>query len=502
VRKVLIANRGEIAVRVAHACAARGLATVAVCSEADVAALHVRVADEVVCLGPPPAAESYLDVDRVLDAARRTGADAVHPGYGFLSESAAFAEAVRDAGLTWIGPDPAAIRAMGTKIEARRRMEAAGVPVVPGIHAVEQDLEALARAAEAVGYPLLVKASAGGGGKGMRAVSGPGELREALEAARREASAAFGDGALYIERLLVEPRHIEVQVFGDRHGAVVHLGERECSIQRRHQKVVEEAPSVAIDPAKRAAMGEAAVRAARAVDYVGAGTVELMLDRDGSFYFLEMNTRLQVEHPVTEEVYGVDLVDAQLAVAAGAPLPWSQAALTPRGWAIEARLYAEDPARGFLPAAGVLARYRPPRSPGIRHDGGYTEGDEVPVHYDPMLAKLIAWGEDREHARRRLARALDAWEIHGVVTNLPFLQSLLRHPAFVAGDIHTGFIARHYPDGVAAGPPPLEALLAIGAADALGVGAPQGGAGGEAGLDPALPWRAVGAWRGAGAGGS
>ncbi|MCB9733381.1 MAG: acetyl-CoA carboxylase biotin carboxylase subunit [Deltaproteobacteria bacterium] len=499
-RQVLIANRGEIAVRVARACKAAGLRTTAVYSEADRTALHVRVADDAVCVGPPPARESYLDIEKVLAAAKATGADAIHPGYGFLSENAEFAEAVARAGLTWIGPPPAAITAMGSKIGAREKMVAAGVPVVPGEHTAGQDPAALRAAAERVGYPLLVKASAGGGGKGMRAVHTPAELGPAIEAAQREAKAAFGDASVYLERLLENPRHIEIQVFGDAHGQVVHLGERECSIQRRHQKVVEEAPSVALDPALRARMGEAAIAAARAVDYVGAGTIELMLDdRTGDFYFLEMNTRLQVEHPVTELAYGVDLVDAQLRVAQGQKLPWPQERLVPRGWAIEVRLYAEDPAKGFLPSTGALRRFRPPVGPGIRLDSGYVEGDEVPVHYDPMLAKLIAWGEDREHARGRLAAALDAWEIHGVTTNLPFLAAVVRHPAFASGALSTGFIGEHFPDGLAAPEPSREALIALALADALGVGkAGAGGGGGAAGPDPAAPWHAVGAWRGAG----
>jgi len=498
ITKVLVANRGEIAVRVIEACAARGIATVAIHSEADATAAHVRAADEAVLIGPAAATESYLVIARVLDAARRTGADAIHPGYGFLSENAEFAEAVSAAGLTWIGPDPLAIRAMGTKIAARERMIAAGVPVVPGTHADTQDLEALAAAAESVGFPVLVKASAGGGGKGMRAVHTPEELPAALEAARREALGAFGDGALYIERLLVRPRHIEVQVFGDRHGHVVHFGERECSIQRRHQKVVEEAPSPVVGPELRERMGAAAVAAAKAVDYVGAGTVEFMLDASGDFFFLEMNTRLQVEHPVTEEVYGVDLVGLQLDVAMGRPLPVTQADIAPRGHAVEVRLYAEDPARGFLPATGTLTRYRPVRAPGIRHDGGYTEGDEVAVHYDPMLAKLIAWGEDRAHAIGRMVRALDAWEVHGVITNLPFLLAVARHPEFAAGNVHTGFIPEHFPDGLPEPAPTEDALIAAALADAMGLGTSAAGAGASAvdRGDASAPWHLVGPWRG------
>ncbi len=500
-KRVLIANRGEIAVRVAQACHAQGLETVAVYSQADAAALHVRTATRAVLIGPPPAAESYLRVEALLEAARKTGADAIHPGYGFLSENADFARRVVDAGLTWIGPDPAAIEAMGTKIGARRRMEAAGVPVVPGVHDAGQDVAALEAAADRIGFPVLVKASAGGGGKGMRTVERREDLRGAIEAAQREAQAAFGDRAVYIEKLLVRPRHVEVQIFGDRHGGAVHLLERECSIQRRHQKVLEECPSPALDADLRRRMGEAAVAAARAVDYVGAGTVEFMVDARGDFYFLEMNTRLQVEHPVTELVMGVDLVAAQLAVARGEPLPWTQAQLQPRGHAIEVRLYAEDPARGFLPSTGKLLRYRPPVAPGIRHDGGVAEGDEVSTWYDPMLAKLIAWGETRDHAIGRLAHALGAWQVHGVTTNLGFLQAVVAHPAFRAGATHTGFIGEHFEDGVFA-PEPAgdEALIAVAIAEAMGLtraAAGQGGAGegGDGRSDRVSPWRALGAWR-------
>ncbi len=494
--KVLIANRGEIAVRVIRTCRALGLGAVAVCSEADASALHVRVADEAICLGPPAAADSYLRVDRVLEAAAASGADAIHPGYGFLSENADFARAVASAGLTWIGPSPESIEAMGSKIASRQLMEAAGVPVVPGTHA-DGD-EALLAAAHEIGFPVLVKASAGGGGKGMRAVEEPEALLPALAAARREAKAAFADDTVYLEKLLVRPRHVEIQVFGDGCGEVVHLMERECSVQRRHQKVVEETPSPALDEALRQRMGEAAVAAARAVSYAGAGTVELMLGDDGEFYFLEMNTRLQVEHPVTEALLGVDLVAAQIAVARGEGLPWRQEALRPRGHAIEVRLYAEDPSRGFLPATGTLLRYRPPEGPGLRHDGGVAEGDAVTPFYDPMLAKLIAWGEDREVARRRLARALRDWEIHGVITNRAFLAEVLEHPAFVAGATHTGFIDEHFPEGLSPPELDLDALLALAVAERLGGGA-SSTAGtqtiGRAG-DAVSPWRSLGPWRG------
>ena len=399
----------------------------------------------------------------------------------------------------WIGPSPEAIEGMGSKIAARQAMVAAGVPVVPGADAPEEP-EALKAAAEALGYPILVKASAGGGGKGMRAVHAPEELQEAVSAARREAGAAFADDTVYMEKLLLRPRHVEVQIFGDTHGQVVHLMERECSIQRRHQKVIEECPSPILAPELRARMGASAVAAGEAVDYVGAGTVEFMLTEEGDFYFLEMNTRLQVEHPVTEEVLGVDLVAAQLSVADGNPLPWTQEELTPRGHAIEVRLYAEDPSQGFLPATGTLVRYRYPTHPGVRHDGGVSEGSEVSHHYDPMLAKLIAWGPTRAQAIGRLRAALDSWIVHGVVTNLPFLQALVQHPAFVSGETHTGFIAEHFPDGLPAATPGDDAeLVALALFELLG--GPSGGAdqamGESVDGDPYSPWRGISGWRGA-----
>lgn len=496
-RRVLVANRGEIAVRVGRACRAMGLETVAVYSEADAGALHVREADLAVCVGPAPAVESYLRADAILDAAASAGADAIHPGYGFLSENETFARAVQAAGLTWIGPPPDAIASMGSKIESRAQMAAAGVPVVPGVDRLPDDPAARARAAAGLGYPVLVKASAGGGGKGMRGVDDPAGLEEAIAGARREAGAAFADATVYLEKRLIRPRHIEIQVLADQHGGVLHLLERECSIQRRHQKVVEECPSPALDPELRRQMGEAAVAAARAVGYVGAGTVEFMLDSRGSFYFLEMNTRLQVEHPVTEEVTGIDLVAAQLRVARGERLQWSQAEITPRGHAVEVRLYAEDPARGFLPATGTLLRYRPPAGPGLRHDGGVAEGDEVSPHYDPMLAKLIAYGEDRGAAIGRMREALRRFEVHGVVTNLDFLQALCGHPEFQAGATHTGFIDEHF-GGEGWSPEPVgdDALIAVALAELLGArGASSAGQGSGRG-DSASPWLALGPWRG------
>jgi 3-methylcrotonyl-CoA carboxylase alpha subunit len=441
IRRLLIANRGEIAVRIIRACRELGIASVAVYSDADTNAQHVRVADEAIAIGPARAAESYLSIPRLIEAARAGGADAVHPGYGFLSENAVFAQACEQAGRIFVGPPAAVITRMGSKIEARRLASEAGVPVVPGETPGDQSDRGLRQTIERVGLPALVKASAGGGGKGMRIVRDASEIEGAVQAARREAAAAFGDPILYVERLVERPRHVEVQVFGDAHGHVVHLFERDCSAQRRHQKVVEESPSPAITASLRERITRAAAAAAQAVGYRNAGTIEFLVEGN-SFYFLEMNTRLQVEHPVTEQVLGVDLVHAQLLVADGQPLPWKQEELTQRGHAIEARVYAEDPAHGFLPQAGSLVRYVEPRWPGIRVDSGVAEGDEVSVHYDPMIAKVIATAETRELAIARLAAALREFSVDGVRTNLPFLVSLLELPAFRGGAIDTGFLDR------------------------------------------------------------
>mgnify|MGYP000733879203 CR=1 FL=1 len=435
---VLVANRGEIALRVLRTAAALGYRTIAVYSDADADAPHVHFADEAVRLGPAPVADSYLDVDAVLGAIRRTGAGAVHPGYGFLSENAAFAAAVIEAGAVWVGPPPEAIAAMGDKARAKERMRAAGVPCVPGFDGDAPDDDTLVAAAADVGFPLLVKASAGGGGRGMRAVHAPEELPGALTSARAEAANAFGSDALLLERLVVGARHVEVQVLADAHGAVVHLGERDCSVQRRHQKVVEEAPSPAVTPELRARMGAAACDAARAVDYVGAGTVEFLLGADGSFYFLEMNTRLQVEHPVTEEVFGLDLVALQLSVAEGQPLPFLPEDLRMAGHAIEVRLYAEDPTRGYLPQPGPVHAWRPP--PGIRVDAGLGSSGTIDPAYDPMVAKLIAHGPTREVARRRLLRGLEQTVFFGGATNRDLLRRVLCHPTFVAGEATTDFL--------------------------------------------------------------
>ena len=435
-RKLLIANRGEIAVRVIRACKALGIGSVAVYSEQDRDSRHVALADEAVGIGPAPAAESYLSVAKLIAAARSTGAEAIHPGFGFLSENAHFAKAVEDAGLVWVGPPPSAIEAMGRKIESRERMKGASVPVVPGTHRIDDEAERTA-----VGFPAVVKASSGGGGKGMRIVRGPAELAEALASCRREAEAAFGDGTVYMERYLERPRHVEVQIFGDVHGTIVAIGERDCSLQRRHQKVIEESPSPAVTPGLRARLAEAAVSAARAVGYRNAGTVEFLLAPDGQFFFLEMNTRLQVEHPVTEEAFGVDLVALQLAVAAGERLP-ADLPSVPRGHAMEARIYAEDPDAGFLPQTGKVLVYREPAGPGIRVDSGICEGMEVSVYYDPMLAKVIARGSSRDEARRRLVAALSEMVVLGVQTNISYLRRVLETPEFRAGEADTGFLER------------------------------------------------------------
>jgi len=441
-RKVLVANRGEIAVRVVRACRELDVATVAVFSEADREALHVLLADEAVPIGPAPSAESYLRIDALVDAARATGAEAVHPGYGFLAENAAFAEACRAAGLVFIGPPPAAIRAMGDKVEARRVARRMGVPVVPGTEEPVADDGLAAAVAAEVGYPVLVKAALGGGGKGMRLVRAPGELAGALRAARSEAASAFGESAVYIERYLEAPRHVEIQVLADGHGHVVHLGERECSIQRRHQKLIEECPSPVATAELRRAMGEAACRVAAAVGYVNAGTVEFLVDAERRFYFLEMNTRLQVEHPVTELVTGRDLVKDQLRIAAGDPLGFAQDDVGWRGWAIECRINAEDPDQGFLPCPGRVASLRVPGGPWVRDDTGVYAGYTIPRYYDTLMAKLVVWGPDREAAVARMTRALGEYRVAGVETTIPLLARVLRDPEFRAGRLSTHFLER------------------------------------------------------------
>jgi acetyl-CoA carboxylase biotin carboxylase subunit len=441
--KILIANRGEIAVRIIRACRDLLISPVAVYSEADRSALHVRLADEAYEIGPAPSVESYLRIDRILEAAKRAGAEGIHPGYGFLAENADFARAVRDAGLVFIGPTPEAMDLMGSKVNARRVAIKAGAPVVPGTTEALTSYEAARETASRLGYPVMLKASAGGGGKGMRFVASEDELRSALETAQSEAAAAFGNAEVYLEKAVERPRHIEIQVFADTHGNVVHLGERECSIQRRHQKVIEECPSPIDDATLRERMGQAAVEIARAADYLGAGTVEFLVsDTTRDFYFLEMNTRLQVEHPVTELVTGFDLVREQIRVAEGQPLSFTQEDVRWTGHAIECRVYAEDPENNFMPSPGRINSLRVPAGPGIRDDGGVTEGAEVSIYYDPMISKLAAWGRTRQEAIDRLRRALDEYSVGGIKTTLAFFRAIVRDEEFIVGRLDTGFIPR------------------------------------------------------------
>jgi acetyl-CoA carboxylase biotin carboxylase subunit len=439
-KRVLIANRGEIAVRVIRACRDLGVETVAVFSDADRTALHVQLADHAVRVGRPPSTESYLSIDAILAAAERSGAEAVHPGYGFLAENAEFARRLTAAGLAFIGPSPEAIEQMGDKAEARRLMRAAGVPVVPGSEGILSSEDEVLAVARDIGFPLMLKAAAGGGGKGMRLVDAEGELLSALRAVRSEARSSFGDDRLYAERYVTKPRHIEIQLLADMHGNVVHLYDRECSIQRRHQKVIEEAPSPVLREDVRAAMGEVAVRAARAIDYTGAGTIEFLLDAEQNFYFMEMNTRIQVEHPITEAITDVDLVKSQIAVAAGEPLPFGQEQVRRRGHAIECRIYAEDPYRGFLPSPGRINHLHLPGGRGIRVDSGVYRGGEVSPFYDPMIAKIVSWAKTREEAINRMRRAVEECQIGGPATNLAFHRWLLAHPRFARGDFDTNLI--------------------------------------------------------------
>lgn len=444
IKKILIANRGEIAIRIIRACRELGIQSVAVYSDVDRESLHVRYADEAYHIGPPAPRESYLNIEKLIDVAKRAKVDAVHPGYGFLSERAPFAQAVMDEGLVWIGPPPSAINAMGDKEAARERMKAAGVPVIPGTEPGLSDEELLNAAHNLIGYPLLLKAAAGGGGKGMRIVRSQAELPSALESARREALSAFGDGRVYVERLVENARHIEIQVLADHFGNVIHLCERECSIQRRHQKLVEEAPSVFVDDDLRAAMGLMGVRAAQAVGYVSAGTIECLVDKDRNYYFMEMNTRIQVEHPVTEIITGVDLVKEQIRIARGRKLGLTQDEVKINGHAIECRINAEDPYNGFMPSAGRISTYMAPSGPGVRVDSGIYEGYEVTPFYDSMLAKLICWGESRGAALLRMRRALDEYKIMGLKTNVPFHQKLLDSQRFLAGRFDTKFVEEQF----------------------------------------------------------
>lgn len=500
--KILIANRGEIACRVIKTARRMGIRAVAVYSEADAGARHVRMADEAVCIGPAAARESYLVIERIIDAAKSTGAQAIHPGYGFLSENEAFAEACAANGIVFIGPPVAAIRAMGLKSESKKLMEQAGVPLTPGYHGDNQEPAFLREQAERIGYPVLIKASAGGGGKGMRAVWKGEEFADALASCQREAAASFGDDRVLIEKYLQRPRHIEIQVFGDMHGNLVYLFERDCSVQRRHQKVLEEAPAPGMTPERRAAMGKAAVDAARAVGYVGAGTVEFIVDPSGTFYFMEMNTRLQVEHPVTEMITGLDLVEWQLKVGAGETLPLSQEQLAIRGHAIEARIYAEDASRGFLPATGRLTHLSPPaESLNVRVDTGVEEGDEITPHYDPMIAKLIVWDENRARALARMLQALADYRVVGVTNNIAFLSRLVACPSFARAELDTGLIEREhdflFPTGDAA-EPPADAWRLAALAELLRdrrFGEMHAAASG----DPHSPWHVRDGWRVSGA---
>ncbi len=440
-KRVLIANRGEIAVRIIRACREMGIESVAVFSDVDRKALHVRKADYAYHIGPATASESYLNVDKILDVARRSGAEAIHPGYGFLSENARFARACADAGFKFIGPTPESMEMMGSKTRARQNMKRAGVPFVPGSER-GLDVEAAEHLAEQIGYPVMLKAAAGGGGKGMRMVTSPGDLRSAYENARSEAQRSFGDNEVYLEKFIVNPRHVEMQIFGDEHGNAVYLGERECSVQRRHQKVLEESPSPIVDEGMRRRMGEVAVRVAKAANYHNAGTVEFLVDEQLNFYFLEMNTRLQVEHPVTEFVTGLDLVHLQLRVASGEKLPFRQEDIKVRGHAIECRVYAEDPDNNFFPSPGQITRLISPSGPGIRRDSGMYEGWTVPIEYDPLLAKLIGYGETRDDAIGRLLRALHEYFVGGIKTNISLFRRILRDPDFRAGKLDTGFLDR------------------------------------------------------------
>jgi acetyl-CoA carboxylase, biotin carboxylase subunit len=473
-KKVLIANRGEIAVRVTRALKEMGVGSVAVYSEADRRSLHVLHADEAYLLGPPPARESYLDVEKLLAVAKKCGAQAIHPGYGFLAENADFSEAVNRAGMTFIGPPPEAMNALGNKLLARRLAGAAGVPVVPGLEKPLRNLDEARREAGCIGYPVLIKASAGGGGKGMRVVRSEDELASALELTRGEAKAAFSNDEIYLERYLDRPRHVEIQFIADQHGQAVYLGERDCSVQRRHQKLIEETPAPHLRPDVRKAMGECAVRLALKAGYTNAGTAEFMVDKDQNYYFLEVNARLQVEHPVTEMVTGLDLVKLQMLVSGGGKLPFRQEDIEPRGHAIECRITAEDPEKNFMPSIGRISRFRLPSGPGLRNDAGVYPGSEITLYYDSLVAKLIAWGRDRNEARRRMLRALDEYVIEGVKTSIPFHRWALNHPEFVEGRCDVGMVGQHYHPQVVQ-PTPEEEAFAVRAAALHAMLHPSGG---------------------------
>jgi len=503
--KILIANRGEIAVRIMATCREMGIRTVAVYSEADSTALHVREADEAYCIGPAPAAQSYLRSDTIIAVARQSGAEAIHPGYGFLSENTAFVAACEQAGIIFIGPPASAMRLMGSKIAAKKLAQSVNAPIIPGYNGESQDETILLLEAERIGFPLLIKASAGGGGKGMREVHQHVDFAEQLAGVRREAVASFGDGTVFLERLIQQPRHVEIQILGDTFGNLIHLGERECSIQRRHQKIVEESPSVALTPALRAEMGSAAVRIAKAAGYVNAGTMEFILDADRHFYFLEMNTRLQVEHPVTELVTGINLVRHQLLIAAGEPLQLAQEQISTRGHAIEMRLYAEDPTQDFLPSTGVVTSFIRPQSPGIRIDSGIERGDEITQFYDPMIAKMIVYAEDRTAAIERMTGALAQTAVFGVKTNASLLYNIITHPAFKEGLTHTSFLVEQHIIGDTLTQTseniPAEVLIAATLYDVVGKGAVQHAhnshtfPASSAYLRASSPWTTLGPWR-------
>ncbi len=443
-KRVLIANRGEIAVRITRACRELDIETVAVYSEADRESLHVKYADHAYPIGPAPSAQSYLSIDRIIGVAKKSRAEAIHPGYGFLAENAGFAQRCKDEGIVFIGPSPEVIGQMGDKVKARQIMKAAGVPVVPGSDGILNSEEEVLQTADAVGYPFMLKAVAGGGGKGLRLVRAAREVRSAFRAVRSEAASSFGDPRLYVEKFIVRPRHVEIQILADKYGRVIHLYDRECSIQRRHQKVLEESPAPGLDDRTRRRIGRIAIQGARAVGYVGAGTLEFLLDQEQNFYFLEMNTRLQVEHAVTERVVGIDLVKAQIEIAAGGYLPWRQRHIIQTGHAIECRIYAEDPENDFMPYPGRIEGLRLPEGMGLRNDCGVYEGAEVPIYYDPMIAKLITWGENRVEAILRMRRALREYQVRGIKTNIAFNQWILRHPRFMSGDFNTSFIDEEF----------------------------------------------------------
>jgi acetyl-CoA carboxylase biotin carboxylase subunit len=495
-KKILVSNRGEIACRVIRACREMGIGSVAVYSEADRASLHVQLADEAICIGPPPAVESYLNMDRIIETARACGAEAIHPGYGFLAENPEFARRCERAGIVFIGPNSKSLELVGDKIRARQTMEMSGIPIIPGMKHVASGLAEFRAEASRIGYPVMIKASAGGGGKGMRIVCSEDELQPGLEGGQREAKAAFGDESVYLEKYIEDPRHVEFQVLADNFGHVVHLYERECSIQRRHQKIVEETPSQALTPELRQRMGETARKVLEVSGYNNAGTVEFLLDREKNFYFLEVNARLQVEHPVTELTTGVDLVQQQIRIAAGEKLTFKQGDLVQRGHAIECRIYAEDPGRNFLPSSGKILFLREPKGPGVRHDGGIYGGWEVPIYYDPILAKLIVWAETREGARARMAAALDDYVILGISTTIPFLKDVIVHPQFQKGETTTAFIKNNF-DGWQPKEGPAEWLtlaLAAAALDELSTSRP---AAKTPGSKPEIysPWQALGRWR-------